>query len=114
MSDETPAGRDCASGSTPFRPDGGRASEPDGEVSTAGAGGGANGADGRGGGLTDADAADLQRSRDPIELELERLRERNERLRENYARARQAQYRRAALGLALLGVVALAGAAYCS
>lgn len=43
-------------------------------------------------------------------VELEALREDNERLRHEYARARRHQYRRAAIGLALVGVVAGAGA----
>jgi len=60
-------------------------------------------------GRDDADSADL--SRDALRLELERLRERNERLRTTYARAKQAEYRRAALGMGTLGMVALGAAA---
>jgi hypothetical protein len=51
------------------------------------------------------------RSRDALRLDIERLRERNEQLQTTYARARKAEYRRAALGMATLGVVAVAGAA---
>ncbi|WP_135366264.1 hypothetical protein [Halosimplex halophilum] len=57
-------------------------------------------------GSPDAD----ERSRDDLVVELERLRERNQRLRATYERARTAQYRRTALGLAALGLVGVAGA----
>jgi len=55
--------------------------------------------------------ADTESTVDALRLELERLRERNEQLRATYARARKAEYRRAALGMAVVGVVAVAGAA---
>jgi hypothetical protein len=55
--------------------------------------------------------ADADSALDSLRLELERLRERNEQLQETYARARKAEYRRAALGMAVLGVVAVASAA---
>lgn len=50
------------------------------------------------------------RSHDDLVIELERLRERNRRLQATYERARTAQYRRTALGLAALGLVGIAGA----
>ncbi|NHN46431.1 hypothetical protein G9464_02290 [Halostella sp. JP-L12] len=46
-----------------------------------------------------------------LQLQLELLREENERLRRSYALARQSSYRRTALGLAGIGVTATAGAA---
>lgn len=57
-------------------------------------------------GLTDGDDAEA----DP-ELQLELLREENERLRRSYALARRNSYRRSALGLAVIGVIAIGGAA---
>ncbi|QLH81348.1 hypothetical protein [Halosimplex pelagicum] len=52
-----------------------------------------------------------ERSHDDLVVELERLRERNRQLRATYERARTAQYRRTAIGLAALGVVGVASAA---
>ncbi|WP_265111035.1 hypothetical protein [Halosolutus halophilus] len=51
-----------------------------------------------------ADTAALEET-----AQLELLAEENRRLREEYARARQSRYRRTAIGLAAVGVVALAG-----
>lgn len=50
-------------------------------------------------------------SQEVLRLELERLRERNERLRETFARAKKAEYRSAALGMGVVGSVAIATAA---
>lgn len=58
----------------------------------------------------DSDPAD-QRTREELRAQLDVLEEENRRLREEYVRARQTQYRRAALGLGVVGLVALAGAA---
>lgn len=64
---------------------------------------------------TTADAERASEAADPDRLELaaqvELLREENRRLRAEYARARRATYRRTALGLAAVGLVAVAGGA---
>ncbi|WP_415380186.1 hypothetical protein [Halosimplex sp. TS25] len=52
-----------------------------------------------------------ERSRDELVVELERVRERNRRLQATYERARTAQYRRTAVGLAALGFVGVTWAA---
>ncbi|ADQ68662.1 hypothetical protein C499_12985 [Halogeometricum borinquense DSM 11551] len=57
--------------------------------------------------LHDESPADRETLRGRIEV----LREENRRLREEYLRARQAQYRRTAIGMAAIGLCALAGAA---
>lgn len=59
---------------------------------------------------TEADGQ-TERSRDELVVELERLRERNRRLQATYERARTAQYRRTAFGLAALGFVGVVWAA---
>lgn len=63
----------------------------------------------------DPDAVDAGTTddRDPIELaaQLDLLAEENRRLRREYARARQLQYRRTAFGLVGLGLLAIGGAA---
>lgn len=59
----------------------------------------------------DASTADDSDADDPeaLRARLAALEEENQRLQEEYARARQQQYRRTAIGLALLGLFALAG-----
>lgn len=57
-------------------------------------------------GLDDAAASDVP---EEITAQLELLAEENRRLRAEYARARQVSYRRAAVGLGVLGLAALAG-----
>jgi len=51
-------------------------------------------------------------SREALRVEIERLQERNDRLQQDYSRARQAEHRRTAVGLAVVGLVALAGAGF--
>lgn len=58
---------------------------------------------------TDKDSSD--RSVTELQTQLELLAEENQQLRDSYARAKQTQYRRTALGLTLVGLVAVAGAA---
>ncbi|MFC7197242.1 hypothetical protein ACFQL4_25700 [Halosimplex aquaticum] len=69
-------------------------------------------ADDSDGSTTPSASDDLtERSRDELIVELERLRERNRRLQATYERARTAQYRRTAVGLAALGFIGVAWAA---
>lgn len=57
---------------------------------------------------TDGDDAP-SRERAELRTQVELLAEENERLRDSYARAKQTQYRRTALGLAIVGTIAAAG-----
>lgn len=54
-------------------------------------------------------AADAALDREELTARLDLLREENRRLRREYARARRSQYRRSALGLGLVGALALVG-----
>jgi len=51
----------------------------------------------------EADADETTTSRAELRTQLELLTEENERLRASYAQAKQSQYRRSALGLAIVG-----------
>ena len=57
------------------------------------------------------DPSDETATRDELRGQLELLQAENQRLRREYVRARQTKYRRTALGLALIGVVAVGGGA---
>jgi len=58
----------------------------------------------------EADADETTTSRAELRTQLELLTEENERLRASYAQAKQSQYRRSALGLAIVGSLAAIGA----
>ena len=61
-------------------------------------------------GIDDTDRNDeMSTESEELAVELEYLREENRRLREQYAHARRTNYRRTALGLAVLGVIAVGG-----
>jgi hypothetical protein len=62
-------------------------------------------------GHSDATAAPTALTREELLAEYELLRERNQRLRDSYVRARRTQYRRAAIGLLVVGAAAVAGGA---
>ncbi|WP_135306454.1 hypothetical protein [Haloarcula amylovorans] len=57
------------------------------------------------------DDGDADHSREELLTQLELLAEENQQLRESYARAKQTQYQRTALGLGVVGVLAVIGAA---
>lgn len=101
------------------RPDGGRIdpesdSQPDGATDPVRADARDDGrreaADGGGDGASTARALD-DRDADELAVLVERLRAENDRLRNEYARARRVEHRRAAIGLAVVGVVGVAGGA---
>lgn len=58
---------------------------------------------------TDDEPTEGERSREELRTQLEVLRDENQQLRESYTRAKQTQYRRTAVGLGVLGSLAVVG-----
>ncbi|WP_459191548.1 hypothetical protein [Halosimplex sp. J119] len=109
--DDVRDGADPAAGSTSVRENGSHPTA-DGTPTTADAERPSTAANGSNGSTASSGSGgSAERSRDELVVELERLRERNRRLQATYERARTAQYRRTAVGLAALGFIGVVWAA---